>query len=245
MTGKEKVQLVLDVIKKKYEELISGNVINVGSYEIYQLSIDEQKEVLDILVKNKQINFEATSVYSSFDDIEPKDILEANEIASIADTTEEEQIDELLKLQNYRIEILSLPQSNIVLEPEELPTELRKSVVIDKLGTDSYNKRSGVLTLSPTLKIDFSNKGKVRRTNGKKYMQPELLELVFKNVNTLSSGVSFSRFLGVKYDKKNKNHKKKIDNTIDEINKKVSEKNGPRKLIFLQGEKIYIDKSYL
>ena len=245
MTGKEKRQLVSDVISKKYEELISGNVISIASYELYQLSIDEQKEALDILVKNKHINYVATNVYDSFDDIEPKDILEANEIASISDTSEEEQIDELLKLQSYKIEILSLPQSNIVLEREELSTELPRRVDIDKLGTDSYNKRSGILTLNPTLKIDFSNKGKVRRANGKKYMQPELLELMFKNVNTLSSGVSFSRFLGVKYDKKNKKHKKKIDNTIDEINNKISEKNGPSKLIFLQGEKIYIDKSYL
>ena len=72
------------------------------------------------------------------------------------------------------------------------------------------------------------------------------MSCLFKSVNTLNNGVTFSKFLGVKYDKNNKKHIRKIRNTIDEINEKVAERTTARKLILPpQGERIFIDKSYL
>ncbi len=114
-----------------------------------------------------------------------------------------------------------------------------------QLKAQNYSDRTGKLTVSPTVDIAIAVNGKVKRKNGKRYEQCHLMSCLFKSVNSLNDGVTFSRFLGVKYDKNNTKHAKKIRNTIDEINKKVSEVTNAKKLILIQKEKIFIDKSYL
>ncbi|MGH7238619.1 MAG: hypothetical protein ACREHG_00985 [Candidatus Saccharimonadales bacterium] len=113
------------------------------------------------------------------------------------------------------------------------------------LQPSHYHDKSGKLDVSPNVEVPIALRGKVARKNRTKYDQCHLMTCLFKNVNTLKNGVTFSTFLRVKYDKNNKKHIRKIRNTIDEINKKVAEKTTAKKLIFAQGDKIFIDKSYL
>ena len=133
------------------------------------------------------------------------------------------------------------PSSNKV---SDTPTP--QKIDVHPLQPKHYGEKKGILSLSATVDVGIAIRGKVKRkSNGKKYNQCYLLECLFKSVNSLKNGVTFSTFLGVKYDKNNTKHIRKIRNTIDEINKKVADKGVTKKLIFIQAEKIYIDKSYL
>ncbi len=121
-----------------------------------------------------------------------------------------------------------------------------KKIDLHPLESKHYSNRKGTLTLSPTVDVEIAIRGKTKRPGGKiKYAQCWLVEALFRNVNSLNNGITFSTFLKVKYDKNNKKHIKKIRNTIDEINKKVYGVGGPKRLIFSHKEKIYVDKSYL
>lgn len=120
-----------------------------------------------------------------------------------------------------------------------------EQVDIQPLSPNSYSDSTGRLAVSSGVDVHIANHDKARRANGKKYNQCHLMSCLFKSVNTLNSGITFSMFLGVKYDKTNTKHTRKISNTIDEINAKVSEKTTAKKLVFSHGGKIFIDKSYL
>jgi|GEM_PF-2513485 len=136
-------------------------------------------------------------------------------------------------------------------EPDETSrqqptTQIKQKVVIQTpLEPRHYSDRKGILTVTPSVDVLIAKRGKVKRKNGKKYDQCHLMSCLFKSVNTLNKGITFSKFLGVKYDKSTQNHIRKTRNTVDEINNKVADITTAKKLILLQGEKITIDKSYL
>jgi hypothetical protein len=123
--------------------------------------------------------------------------------------------------------------------------EAAEKVDVHSLQPNHYSDRTGKLTVSPNAEVSIAKRGKVKRKNGTKYDQCHLMSCLFKTVNTLKNGITFSTFLGVKYDKNSKKHIRKIRNTIDEINKKVADSTTAKKLIFVHGDKIFIDKSYL
>lgn len=163
-------------------------------------------------------------------------------------------------LPSYEVRIANAIVLSVAANPQLLsrPVELightpkpKSKLIVEKVGIHTpleprhYANRTGLLTVSPTTDLAVAANGKIKRPGGKKYDQCHLMSCLFKSVNTLNSGVTFNTFLGVKYDKNNKKHVRKIRNTIDEINKKVSEKTTTKKLIFIHGEKIFIDKSYL
>lgn len=118
-------------------------------------------------------------------------------------------------------------------------------VDIHPLQPNHYHDKTGKLAVSGTVDVSIAVRGKVARKNRIKYDQCHLMSCLFKSVNTLKNGVTFSTFLGVKYDKNNKKHIRKIRNTVDEINKKVAGKTTAKRLIFIQAEKIFLNSSYL
>jgi hypothetical protein len=130
-------------------------------------------------------------------------------------------------------------------QAKSTPVTVPEKVNVHPLQLNHYSDRTGKLTVSPTVEVSIAKRGKVKRKNGTKYDQCHLMSCLFKGVNTLKNGIAFSTFLGVKYDKNSKTHIRKIRNTIDEINKKVADSTTAKKLIFVHGEKIFIDKSYL
>lgn len=118
-------------------------------------------------------------------------------------------------------------------------------VDIHPLQPNHYHDKTGKLAVSGTVDVSIAVRGKVARKNRIKYDQCHLMSCPFKSVNTLKNGVTFSTFLGVKYDKNNKKHIRKIRNTVDEINKKVAGKTTAKRLVFIQAEKIFLNSSYL
>ena len=127
-------------------------------------------------------------------------------------------------------------------EPE---TPVTEKVNIQSLQPAHYHDKTGKLEVSPNVEVSIAMHGKVARKNRTKYDQCHLMSCLFNSVNTLNNGITFSKFLGVKYDKNNKKHIRKIRNTVDEINNKVAGKTTAKKLIFIHGDKIFVDKSYL
>jgi hypothetical protein len=136
----------------------------------------------------------------------------------------------------------------LVTAKKEVDSGTREVVVkahIHQLEPKHYSVRKGILSLSPTLDLSIAIKGKTRRPDGKKYLQCELMEKLFKTVNTLKSGIYFRTFLGVNDHLIDRKAEKKIRNTVTEINNKVSEVGGPKSLIKIQNQKIFVNSSYL
>jgi len=133
-------------------------------------------------------------------------------------------------------------------EPAKEPTApapVAGKVDIHPLQPNHYHDKTGKLAVSATVDVSIAVRGKVARKNRIKYDQCHLMSCLFKSVNTLKNGVTFSTFLGVKYDKNNKKHIRKIRNTVDEINKKVAGKTTAKRLVFIQAEKIFLNSSHL
>lgn len=119
------------------------------------------------------------------------------------------------------------------------------SITPENLSPESYNKEKGTITLRPGLKVAISLSNKAKRPNGTKYNQCWLLERIFRNVNTIRLGVSFSQITGLSRANITKNHIKKIRNDVNEINSKISLVGGPKDLIKVQRERVFINNSYL
>ncbi len=142
----------------------------------------------------------------------------------------------------------STPDSvNKKIEPSIDTSEstIPKKVILHLLEPEHYNKRTGVLYLSPTDKVAIAKRGNARKPNGQKFEQCNLLGQLFKNVNTLKNGVKASKILGVHEHLYTKKHDKKIRNLLQEINDKVTAVGGPNNLVRTQNQKVFINSSYL
>lgn len=128
-------------------------------------------------------------------------------------------------------------------KPSE-PLPVRR-IVVHALEPEHYNKRTGLLTLSPTDKVAISKHGSARKKNGLKFEQCHLMACIFKDVNTLKNGVKTSLILGVHASLINKKHDKKIRNLLQEINEKIAEVGGPNNLVKVQNQKVFVNSSYL
>ncbi len=232
-----------------------GKPTTINSKELYSrgISLSEQKELLDVLANDyRYIKYKDEPVYKSIEDVPEEILLELYDIEEMGlqgKTDFADMIEDLLAEKTYTIQALSrfsttLHKIDKLTTPKVKPASTieYESFAIEHLDTDSYNKNSGILTLTPYVKIDYSNAGSVRRKNGNKYKQPQLLEMLFKNVNTLKQGISFSKILGVNDSIITGNHVKNIRNTIQEINGKITDIGGPDNLIIIQGRKVIVNQ---
>jgi hypothetical protein len=108
MTGNEKIQVVIDTIGKALEELIAGNVIRLYSGVLTSkgLDLDEQKQVLDLLAKDKKIKYTQANLYQSEADIDPQERVEIAEMAAWDAVPEHLIIEQVLQSLTYEIEVL-------------------------------------------------------------------------------------------------------------------------------------------
>jgi len=228
MTGKEKIEYVYDAILSEYESMVVSGQVTLRSqlFMPVLIYVDEQKQILDVLVQEKRIKYE---------------IIRENGWMMDTETVETDHITASLV---YKIDLLDLPVETALSVKHGVTTK-SKRINIDKLTPEHYNKASGVLVLSAFDKVDVSNRGQVKRKNGQHYAQPWLLGLLFNNVNNLKSGVSFSKVLGVSSSIIDKNKVKKVRNTVQEINEKISALGGPNNLIKIQSDKVFVNNSYL
>lgn len=104
MTGKEKVQAVVEDINNAYQGLVTGNIVMLhsGSLEQRGLQLHEQKQVLDILANDKKvIKYIAKDEYESRADIHPRDQVDIHEVA-MDEAEANDMFDRLLEQQQYR-----------------------------------------------------------------------------------------------------------------------------------------------
>jgi uncharacterized small protein (DUF1192 family) len=110
MTGKEKIQAVVEEINDAYQGLVTGNTVMVfsGNLDAKDVRLREQKQVLDILANDKKvIKYAAENTYASQADIPPSTQVDVYEIASDVGKTTEEMFDEILEELSYSVEVLS------------------------------------------------------------------------------------------------------------------------------------------
>lgn len=108
MTGKEKVQAVIEAVNNAYQGLISGNIIilHSGNLEERGLQLHEQKQVLDILADDKKvIKYVAKNEYESRADIDPRDQLDIHEVA-MDEADANEMFERVLEQKSYSVEVL-------------------------------------------------------------------------------------------------------------------------------------------
>jgi hypothetical protein len=109
MTGKEKIQAVIEAINDEYQGLITGKVVTIYSGNLGQkgVSFDEQKQVLDTLATDKKvIKYTAKKQYESRADIHPRDQVDVFE-GSMDSLEADETFDDILAQLEYRVEVLS------------------------------------------------------------------------------------------------------------------------------------------
>lgn len=109
MTGKEKIQTVIENINDQYQGLISGStiILHSGILEERGIQLHEQKQVLDILANDKKvIKYVAKSEYESRADIHPRDQVDIHEVA-MDEIEANEMFDRMLEQKFYTVEVLS------------------------------------------------------------------------------------------------------------------------------------------
>lgn len=108
MTGKEKIQAVVEDINNKYQGLVTGNTVllHSGNLEERGLQLHEQQQVLSILAKDKKvIKYIAKSEYESRADIHPRDQVDILEV-SMDEAEANDMFDKLLEQQQYQVDVL-------------------------------------------------------------------------------------------------------------------------------------------
>ncbi len=125
------------------------------------------------------------------------------------------------------------------------PTPEPNSITPHPLEPRHYSGRRGILTLSPTVDVHIVAKGKPKRPDGTKYIQCEVMDRLFRSVNSIKYGINFGQALTVNNTKIGKKEERKVSNAVSEINKKVAAVGGPDNLIKIQNKKVFVNNSYL
>jgi hypothetical protein len=133
--------------------------------------------------------------------------------------------------------------------------EIFKETSISRLmlNPGNYDLAKGRLHIPGVANVDISASANAYRppepgTNkkrGEMYDQCRIMAALFKNVNTLNQGVKISQALGVSDTFMTLKHEKKIKNLVSQINLKVKDKTGIKKLVIITGNKVKINNSYL
>lgn len=108
MTGKEKIQTVIEAINNEYQGLVTGSniILHSGTLEERGLRLHEQKQVLDILANDKKvIKYTAKNEYESKADIHPRDQVDIYEVA-MDEAHANDMFDSMLAQQLYEVEVL-------------------------------------------------------------------------------------------------------------------------------------------
>jgi hypothetical protein len=214
MTGKEKIQAVVEDINNKYQGLVTGNTVllHSGNLEERGLQLHEQQQVLDILAKDKKvIKYTAKNEYDSRADIHPRDQVDILEV-SMDEAEANDTFDKLLEQQQYQVEVLPTfaKLADELLGDAEL--EHQKDVYLLRLF---YNRAIAILDAVVSAgvvieddKLDFAY---VRLTAliedviGKPTMKdwqkdaPELYETLLGHAEDIGEGWQYSRTEVLKY----------------------------------------------
>jgi hypothetical protein len=214
MTGKEKIQAVVEDINNKYQGLVTGSTILLysGSLEERGLQLHEQQQVLDILAKDKKvIKYTAKNEYESRADIHPRDQVDILEV-SMDEAEASDMFDRLLEQQQYQLEVLPTfaKLADELLGDAEI--EHQKDVYLLRLF---YNRAVAILdavvsagVLIEDDKLDFAYvrltalmEDVMSKPNMKDWQKdaPEMYETLLGNAEDIGEGWQYSRTEVLKY----------------------------------------------
>lgn len=109
LTGKDKIQVVINMIDDEYQGLVSGNTVTLysGNIEAKGIKLKEQKQILDLLENDKKvIKYTAKKSFDSVADIPTQDQVDIYDIAPDIGRSTDEMFDEILEQLDYKIEVL-------------------------------------------------------------------------------------------------------------------------------------------
>jgi hypothetical protein len=214
MTGKEKVQAVIEEINNKHQGLVTGNTVllHSGNLEERGLQMHEQKQVLDILANDKKvIKYTAKNEYDDRASIHPRDQVDILEV-SLDEAEANDMFDKLLEQQQYQVEVLPTftKLADELLGDAEL--EHQKDVYLLRLF---YNRAVAILdavvsagVLIEDDKLDFAYvrlTALIEDVMSKPTMKdwqkdaPELYETLLGNAEDIGEGWKYSRTEVLKY----------------------------------------------
>jgi len=141
----------------------------------------------------------------------------------------------------------SSPRRSIAAQPKLL-TNTSITVTLE-----DYDKHKGVLHIRGIGNIKISSSGSAFRppdksTNsrtGKMYDQCWLMACVFKNVNTIRNGATYSTITSVSTAYSQGISRRRIKNLVYEINCKATDQLGINNLIKVSHDKVFVNSSYL
>lgn len=141
----------------------------------------------------------------------------------------------------------SKPKAKELTPPKEVISETAETEQdgFNQFLPEHYDKVKGVLHLSPTLKVIIAKRGKAKRSGKERYFECWVLECVFKTVNSQKTGSDFSKILSLQASKIGSTEKRKVRNAVDSINAKIVNANGPKNLLKIQSNKVFVNNSYL
>ena len=214
MTGKEKIQAVIEEINNSYQGLVTGNkvVLYSGSLAERGLQLHEQKQVLDILANDKKvIKYTAKNEYESRADIHPRDQVDIYEVA-MDEAHANDMFDNMLEQQMYQVEVLPTFTKFADVQLGDAELEHQKDIYLLRLF---YNRVVAILdavvssgVLIEDDKLDFAY---VRLTAliedvlSKPTMKdwhkaaPELYETLLGNAEDIGESWQYSRTEVLKY----------------------------------------------
>lgn len=169
-TGRQKIQMVIDEILKKYEELIDGDVVEIHSLDLhYNFEPEEQEQALKILQDNHKC-----IKYSVSKEGEKESAVEAWKVNEPYITDDEpwphiaarsmKMLDKAIAAKQFLVEVL--PNFREVIKElgtaQEVVYELRRSPMGNKLYLNDLKLSDVEVGFAPDelLEAAFSNKGR-------------------------------------------------------------------------------------
>jgi hypothetical protein len=133
----------------------------------------------------------------------------------------------------------------------DLPEKSNIQVNLDriKLTSGDYRSDKGILYIPGFGSVAIAKGGRVYRPGSQRskemYLEYKILKLLFKTVNRVNKGITFSKVLGVHPSLVNDKRKKSIQNAVTAINNKVRSEAGVERLILYKDFIVKINDSYL
>ncbi len=263
MTGKEKMQAVIEEINNKYQGLVTGNTVllHSGNLEERGLQMHEQQQVLDILANDKKaIKYTSKNEYNSRADIHPRDQVDIHEVA-MDEAEANDMFDRLLEQQQYQIEVLPTfaALADELLGDAEL--EHQKDVYLIRLF---YNRVIAILDAVVSSgvvieddKLDFAYvrltaliEDVLSKPTMKDWQKdaPELYETLLGHAEDIGEGWQYSRTEVLKYYAKLQKYwitQTFHDEIATELEKKQQELNDRLKLLTSDNKDFQVTASYL
>jgi hypothetical protein len=238
MTGKEKLNLVINLIDDEVKSLVSGYTIYLKSEKLsaYGLDLELQKLLLDLLADTDRcITYTVKPTFASAKSIPPTLVSDIYEAVTQADVniSDQEIIADLLKRLTYKIVVLEgFANKKHVLASLDNHKQLGHNEIATKITNVTNNirfdSRSSILYY-----------GKLECTIPDESLEFYTCKLVFRNTRV---GAKEEDIL--EHTVKSQNSQRAVRDAVNRINEKAAKHLGLDKILVLKAAKVRLNKLY-